>query len=68
VTVEITGLLEAADDRILAGERWSWVGREGIAAELEVTEIYAFRDGLIVSVEGYLDRNEALQAAGLSES
>ena len=67
VTVKIVEVLEAAGDRVLQVELWCPRGREGIDTELEVSDLYAFRDGLVSRVDGFRDRAEALEAAGLSE-
>jgi ketosteroid isomerase-like protein len=39
----------------------------GVAAELELANIFTLRDGEIVRLELYRDRGEALEAAGLGE-
>jgi hypothetical protein len=39
----------------------------GVETEIQLTEVYAFRDGLVVSVDGFREKAEALEAAGLSE-
>ena len=39
----------------------------GAVAELELAQIATVRDGQIVRVDNYLDRQKALEAAGLSE-
>jgi len=43
------------------------LGHDGIEIERELPTLYTFRDGLIVRVDGFTDRAEALKAAGLSE-
>jgi ketosteroid isomerase-like protein len=60
-------LLPAPGDRVLAVERWRAVGRGGLEFELELNDLFTFRDGLIVRIEGFRDRAEALEAAGLTE-
>jgi ketosteroid isomerase-like protein len=67
VTVEIEEIIEAPGDRVLAVEWWRVRGRDGIEVETEIIDVYAFRDGLIVRCDGFLDRAEALEAAGLNE-
>ena len=52
---------------MLAIERWHARGRQGIAFDFEITDVYEFRDGLIVRVKGFRDRADALEAVGLSE-
>jgi ketosteroid isomerase-like protein len=59
--------VEVPDGRILAVERWRVRGRDGIEFDTEVTDVYAFRDGLIVRVDGFMEKAKALEAAGLSE-
>jgi uncharacterized protein len=55
-------------DRVVAGLVHRGRGR-GSSAEVEMREwnVFRIREGRIVSVHEYLDREEALQAAGLSE-
>jgi ketosteroid isomerase-like protein len=66
-TVEFKEAIEAPENRIVAVERWRTVGRDGIEIDFQLTEVYAFRDGLIVRIDGFLDKAEALEAAGVSE-
>ena len=41
-------------------------GKEsGIAVEARIAHLFTFKDGLVVRVESYEDRDEALRAAGL---
>jgi ketosteroid isomerase-like protein len=43
-------------------------GREsGVVVETDTTTISTFREGMIVRVRGFMDRSQALKAAGLSE-
>ena len=67
VAVEAMETIEAGPDRILAVERWHTRGRDGIELDTELNGVYAFRDGLISRLEGFRDRTDALDAAGLSE-
>jgi ketosteroid isomerase-like protein len=67
VNVELKETIEAPDDQIVAVEHWRQVGRDGIEIEFEATDVYAFRDGLIVRVDGFRDHAEALEAVGLRE-
>jgi hypothetical protein len=46
------------------------VGARGRAASRSthpVVDVYTFRDGLVVRIDGFRDKKEALEAAGLSE-
>ena len=67
VAVEPEEMTDAQDDRILATERWQVRARDGIETEIQLSEIYTFRDGLIVGIDGFRDHAEALEAAGLTE-
>ena len=60
-------ILAAPGDRVLAVERWRAVSRGGLEFELELIDLFTFRDGLIVRIDGFRDRTEALEAAGLAE-
>jgi ketosteroid isomerase-like protein len=67
ITVEHKELIDGPGDRVLAVERWVFRGRDGIELELELPNVYTLRDGLIIRIDGFTDRAEALEAAGLSE-
>src|SRR5215207_3720101 len=65
---ELMELIDATEDTIAAR-----VGRHvrgqssGIAAEFEYWAVVRFRDGKVLRIEWFADRDEALEAAGLSE-
>jgi ketosteroid isomerase-like protein len=65
VTAEAEEMLEAPDGRILVLDRWRFRGRGGIEIVSELANLYAFRDGLIVRIDGYTDRAEGRAAVGL---
>jgi ketosteroid isomerase-like protein len=67
MTVESTEMVEMPGDQILSVELWRVRGRDGIEIETKLADLYAFRDGLIVRVDGFRDKVEALEAAGLRE-
>jgi ketosteroid isomerase-like protein len=67
VTVEPGQRIDIASDRVLAIDRWRFEGRDGIQIEEELPTVFTFRDGLIVRVDGFTDKAEALEAVGLSE-
>jgi ketosteroid isomerase-like protein len=67
LTVELTDAVEAPGERVVAVERWRFRGRDGLALESELVDVYTFRQGLIVRVEGFRNRAEALEAVGVSE-
>ena len=62
----LTVALEATGIRILAIDRWIFRGREGIEIDRELPTIFTFRNGLIVRIDGFIDKAEALEAGGLS--
>ena len=62
-------------DLIPAGERWvvvgdmSGIGRtSGVAIQQREYHVWTARDGRIIRMQMFLDRDEALRAAGLSSS
>jgi ketosteroid isomerase-like protein len=61
-------ILTAPGDRVLAVERWRAVGRGGLEFDLELCDLFTFRDGLIVRIDGFRDKAEALEAARLTDS
>lgn len=67
VHIEPKERLEATSDRILAIDMWRFSGRDGIKIERELPTLFTFRHGLIVRIDGFTDKAEALEAAGLSK-
>jgi hypothetical protein len=65
--VEPQQVIETEDGRILSVDLWRFRGREGIAIERELPNLFTFRDGLIVRIDGFPEKADALEAAGLSE-
>ena len=56
------------DDRVLAFIRTTGSGSaSGASFEIRIGHLWTLRDGVVVRGEGYGDRSEALEAAGLSE-
>jgi ketosteroid isomerase-like protein len=66
LTVELEEVIDKGD-RVIAVENWRARGREGIEINTRLVDVYRFRDGLVVRAEGFRDKEEALEAAGLSE-
>jgi uncharacterized protein len=72
---------EAWDERRLEAERFIDAGDcvvvplhefrrgkgSGVEMETDTAMVYEVRDGRVVGIQGYMDRGEALQAAGLRE-
>jgi len=59
---------EANGDQVLLWVRFVGHGAaSGIPLEMELAHLYTMRDGKAAKVVEYMDRNEALEAVGLSE-
>jgi uncharacterized protein len=57
-----------AGERVLVTARHRGRGRgSGISVDAHFHEVYTLRDGKIIRVEEFIDRDKALEAAGLSE-
>ena len=66
VTVKPEEIVETASERILVVDRWLFRGRGGLEIDRELPTVFAFRNGLIVRIDGFTDKARALEAAGLS--
>jgi ketosteroid isomerase-like protein len=65
---EVEQLIDAGD-RVVAMVTQRGRGRaSGAAAALEMGQVITLRDGEVVRIDVYLDRAQALEAAGLGES
>jgi ketosteroid isomerase-like protein len=65
--IEVDDLVDHGD-RVVATSRQRGRGASsGVAAQLELTNVITLRGGRIVLVELHRDREQALEAAGLSE-
>jgi ketosteroid isomerase-like protein len=66
ICIAIDDIAEGGDDRVIAFIRAKGRGRNtGVDVELASAQVWTIRDGKAVHVRLYLDREEALQAAGL---
>jgi ketosteroid isomerase-like protein len=65
VSVETKERIDTEDGRILCVDLWRFGGRQGIEIERELPTLYTFRDGLLVRIDGFIHKAEALAAAGL---
>ena len=66
--VDVEEYIDVGDDRVFTWCRYTGRGRaSGVPADWYLAIIFTIRDGKVVRGEEYFDRNEALQAAGLSE-
>jgi ketosteroid isomerase-like protein len=65
--------VEVLDARASGDQVFLWVrfvghgATSGMLIEMELAHVYTMRDGKAARVVEYMDRNEALEAAGLSE-
>jgi ketosteroid isomerase-like protein len=68
VTIVPEELLDVGDDRVVAVLRLAGRAKlSGLETELRFAVVYTLRDGKIVRGREYIDREQALQAVGLSE-
>lgn len=65
--VAVVEVMEAGEGVVLLVERWAGRGRQGMVTPTEIDTVYTFQDGLVVEIKGFRNRDEALEAAGLSE-
>jgi ketosteroid isomerase-like protein len=67
-TVEIEKLIEADDERVVLFAHLTGRGRgSGLPLDFREANIFTIREGRIVTVKEFFDREQALQAAGLRE-
>ena len=67
IRIEPTEEFIDAGDAVVAPVRWRGRGREGIAVDQMVVDVWTFRDGLKVRLQGFATKAEARKAAGLEE-
>jgi ketosteroid isomerase-like protein len=59
---------DLGEDRVLVVAAYGGRGRSsGAEVDLRVASVYQLRDGMVATVHDYASRDEALEAAGLSE-
>ncbi len=68
MAVETEEMTTAPDGRILATERWYMRARDGIGTGFQLTDIYTFRDGRIIRIDGFRERAEASKPPGCRSS
>jgi ketosteroid isomerase-like protein len=65
---DVEEYIDVGDDRVFTWVRYTGRGREsGVPADWYLAIICTLRDGKVVRGEEYFDRNDALEAVGLSE-
>ena len=68
IHVEVEEITEASDDRVLLGLLAKAQGRgSGVPTELRLWQVFWFAEALITRRQAFWTRQEALEAAGLSE-
>jgi ketosteroid isomerase-like protein len=65
--LELDELIDKGDQVVALTRQRGRGGSSGVGAELEQAHICTLRDAELVRIESYLDREKALEAAGLSE-
>jgi len=65
---EIEECFEVSDGRVFAAAHFIGRGRtSGVEMDWRLFLVYTYTDGTVLRAEEYFDRNEALEALGLSE-
>jgi ketosteroid isomerase-like protein len=59
--------IDAGDRVVVSYRQWGRGRSSGAEVEMEVTQVYAVRDGKIASLREYMSKAEGLKAAGLRE-
>jgi ketosteroid isomerase-like protein len=66
--MDLVEIIDAGDDAVVSVTRHRGRGREsGIEMDFEVFYVYWFRNGKLARLEMFFSRQQALEAAGLSE-
>jgi ketosteroid isomerase-like protein len=65
--IEATECFAVGDDRVFTTNRFSGHSASGVPMDWLLTTVSTYDRGLVVRVTEYFDRNEALEAVGLSE-
>ena len=64
---EVERLLPLSDDRVLAFLTLNWESERGFPQRQPLTNLYELEGGKLLRIRVFRDRQEALEAAGLSE-
>jgi ketosteroid isomerase-like protein len=65
--LEPEGFIDAGDDIVVLLHEYRRGRGSGVELESDTAVVFAVRDGRVVRIQGYMDRDAALEAAGLSE-
>jgi ketosteroid isomerase-like protein len=67
-SMQRTELIDAGNGRVFACHRQSAIGKgSGVPTEVEFFSVFELENGKVVRIRHYLDRDEALEAAGLRD-
>jgi ketosteroid isomerase-like protein len=67
LTVTIEEILDAGDQVVVVAHHRGRGRQSGVEVDTRFYEVYALRDGKVSRVDEYIERDEALKAAGLSK-
>jgi ketosteroid isomerase-like protein len=65
--LEPEGFIDADDDVVVLLHEYRRGRGSGVELESDTAVVFAVRDGRVVRIQGYMDRDAALEAAGLRE-
>ena len=66
-SIDVEELFDAGDRVVTITHQRASAKHGGPEVEMRLAQVWTFRDGLLTRMEMYADRDEALEAAGLSE-
>jgi ketosteroid isomerase-like protein len=64
---EPKGFIDAGDNVVVLLHEYRRGRGSGVELETDTAMVFAVRDGRVVRIQGYMDRDAALEAAGLRE-
>ena len=65
--LEAEEFIDAGDNVVVLLHEYRRGRGSGVELETDTAVVFAVRDGRVVRIQGYMDRNAALEAAGLRE-
>ena len=66
-SIDVEELFDAGDRVVTIVSQRASAKHGGPEVEMRLAQVWTFRDGLLTRMEMYADRDEAAEAAGLSE-
>ncbi len=67
VTIEAEEAIDAGDSVVVAVHQRGVGSESGVAIDMRYFQVWSFRGRKVIRIEGFRERAEALEAAGLSE-